>query len=345
MNANTRIQLLRSLASDVHQVHLTVPEVREIDNYLVKDWGIDLVTKPNEIWMDELLQPLEPSVRSRYDGLLRQVRSALETGNHAADLVREFFDIQAQDLLAGRAQSSRRSVILDSIAEVLFLVRKLEIQGPILDLGCYVGYLPIFLAGKCPNEVVGVDLSPESIKYAQSRSASLVNADFQCLDYMSTRMEQRFELIVSIDSIDPRVSDMRKALSWIADHLLFGGVAFIICDFQQLNEAALSRYINTASLGFGLADRVGGWLCQSWQYRFGSALVLLKGGSKPLPKRAFDWTDYPFAEYASMTGAPRREQTQAYFRAKLADPELAKRRLIREALADYHPELMMATMG
>ncbi len=89
-----------------------------------------------------------------------------------------------------RASSRRRD-------EVLNALKALELPNPtILEVGCATGWLSSLLA--CHGRVTATDLADESIRKASERYRGIrfVAGDFLTLDF-----EQKFEVIVCVDSI------------------------------------------------------------------------------------------------------------------------------------------------
>lgn len=75
--------------------------------------------------------------------------------------------------------------------------------GDILDVGCGVGYGTQILAtgGKFRQPVVGIDLAPEAIEYAQNRYSG-PGVRFQVKDAMSLGKHTEFDAIVALEIIE-----------------------------------------------------------------------------------------------------------------------------------------------
>lgn len=94
------------------------------------------------------------------------------------------------------------------------LIEKLDLMGfeRVLDLGCGDGKITAEIAGKVKNgAVVGVDLSPDMIRYASSRfpSSTCPNLAFIRADARHLPFKESFDIIFS-----------NAALHWIRDHEL-----------------------------------------------------------------------------------------------------------------------------
>ncbi|NUS44566.1 MAG: class I SAM-dependent methyltransferase [Mycobacteriaceae bacterium] len=80
--------------------------------------------------------------------------------------------------------------------EIVELARSGEISGSVLDVGCGAGEHTILLAD-AGHDVVGVDLSPSAIAYAQANAERRgVAARFEVADALHLPGEQRFDTIV-----------------------------------------------------------------------------------------------------------------------------------------------------
>ncbi len=86
---------------------------------------------------------------------------------------------------------------------------KLEGKESILDMGCGDGRITAHLAGLVPNgSVLGLDLSPEMIRFAAGKYADHPNLSFQVGDASEMHFAEQFDLVVSF-----------ACLHWIKDHL------------------------------------------------------------------------------------------------------------------------------
>jgi trans-aconitate 2-methyltransferase len=91
------------------------------------------------------------------------------------------------------------------------LIAGLKLDGDerILDIGCGDGRITAHLAGLVPNgSVLGIDLSPEMIRFAAGKYADNPNLFFQVSDASDLHFPEEFDLIVSF-----------ACLHWIKDHL------------------------------------------------------------------------------------------------------------------------------
>jgi SAM-dependent methyltransferase len=94
--------------------------------------------------------------------------------------------------------------------------------GRVLDLACGVGYGTQLLAERSGNPVVGADLSPDAIAYAQRRYAG-ANVDFRVDDAMRFDDAAGFAAIVSLETVE-HLPDPQGFLAHAAALLHPGGV-------------------------------------------------------------------------------------------------------------------------
>lgn len=99
-------------------------------------------------------------------------------------------------------------------------------RARILDLACGTGTLAIELAHS-GHFVHGLDISPEMIDIAQSKSSRLLNVSFEVADMTRFQVEGKFDLVsCTFDSINylMRTSDLRAMLSRVARSLNHAGL-------------------------------------------------------------------------------------------------------------------------
>jgi len=91
------------------------------------------------------------------------------------------------------------------------IIAGLELNGEerILDIGCGDGRITARLAGLVPNgAVLGIDLSPEMVRFAAGKYASRPNLSFQVGNASELHFNEQFDLVVSF-----------ACLHWVEDHL------------------------------------------------------------------------------------------------------------------------------
>ena len=91
------------------------------------------------------------------------------------------------------------------------LIAGLKLDGDerILDIGCGDGRITAHLAGLVPNgSVLGIDLSPEMIRFAAGKYADHPNLSFRVGDASQLHFAEEFDLVVSF-----------ACLHWVKDHL------------------------------------------------------------------------------------------------------------------------------
>lgn len=76
-------------------------------------------------------------------------------------------------------------------------------RGRLLDIACGVGYGTRLLAQRCPglSEAVGVDCSPEAIRYARARYGS-ERVRFRVADALGFTDPEGYEAIVSLETVE-----------------------------------------------------------------------------------------------------------------------------------------------
>jgi ubiquinone/menaquinone biosynthesis C-methylase UbiE len=91
-------------------------------------------------------------------------------------------------------------------------------RARILDIACGTGALAIELA-KIGHQVHGIDISPQMIEKAQSKSLGLSNVTFQVMDMRNLALEGKFDLCTcTFDSINYllEIDDLKETFNRIA---------------------------------------------------------------------------------------------------------------------------------
>ena len=103
------------------------------------------------------------------------------------------------------------------IVEKLLTERGIK-KARILDLACGTGVLAIMLARK-GHTVTGIDISPEMVRMAQSKSAGMSRVSFEAVDMVDYESDRKYDLVLcTFDSINYvlAVKDLRRMLKNIA---------------------------------------------------------------------------------------------------------------------------------
>lgn len=323
MTAQERLAALSSLSQDRLSIALPLAEVHELSQYLQEQWGIFQPHDTLEEWHQWLWDNTDHAkVTSKYFDMVKERFDLEERCKDIPPMLdQQFYDLIADDTLVGVTHSTRRAYILDSAALATALMRVAGITGTMLDLGCHIGYQTVWMAHKHSNRVVGVDYSKKAIEYAQARAKGMTSLEYRHLDFTASAMDERFEMIWSVDAIANDDRCRRLAIAWIGQHLVDGGVALLVDRLYRWNCDSLRSWLKSAELGFALSDYVGGWLGAGDDFGKEDALVLVKGAEAALPKPPSVWVSQwvEFAGYANNQGPPSEEKTQAYLRAKLKE--------------------------
>jgi ubiquinone/menaquinone biosynthesis C-methylase UbiE len=114
-----------------------------------------------------------------------------------------------------------------------------------LEIGCGTGSFARRLA-KCCRRVVALDLSPEMIRVARSRSSQFDNLEFHLADAMTWDFpESRFDYVCSIATLHHL--QQRELLVKMKDALKPGGV-LVVLDLVESNSLA-ERILDVIALG------------------------------------------------------------------------------------------------
>jgi SAM-dependent methyltransferase len=148
------------------------------------------------------------SARQRYDRLDER-RAAFVTTAHYYDRIYSFKDYAGE------------------VSELLSIIdRDLHTGGRrLLDVACGTGLHLQYL--KAHFEAEGLDVSPELLEIARERNPELT---FHCDDMRSFSLDARYDVITCLFSsigYMTTLSDLRRAIARMADHLVPGGILFV----------------------------------------------------------------------------------------------------------------------
>jgi SAM-dependent methyltransferase len=100
-----------------------------------------------------------------------------------------------------------------------------------LEIGCGTGAFSRALAERA-QQVIALDLSPEMVRIAQSRSPHIPNLDFQLADVMSRQLPaEQFDCIASLATLHH--VPLRSALLKLKVSLRTGGILMVLDLFQR----------------------------------------------------------------------------------------------------------------
>ena len=205
-------------------------------------------------------------------------------------------------------------MILDAGCLLVHLVRQLQIAGPVLDIGCHIGYHAALLAAETGLKVHGVDLSTQAIAAAAKYAASQAGLRFTTAPLDGTTLPDDHELVYAVRSL-PLTPE---TASIVARLLRPGGVAVFFPSEPPDADPASIKEISSTGLGFAFCDVVGGWEGPGRSFDAGIAIAFVKDGDRQMPAdidtQAQDTWNHHFKDFANSPSTPSDQKTQAYSR-------------------------------
>ena len=316
MTPQDRADACQMLAADKRRLGLPIDEVRRIAAVLAEKWGITMPL-PMEDWGDRLTEFAGTELAAEYWELHEE--QALRYASDAPvplKLETAFYDILADERISGHVHSQKRTEILDAGCLLVRLVRELSIAGPILDVGCHIGYHADILARETSATVRGIDLSAKAIEVAQPKTRGCPRLLFAAGGLDQHAHAEAYEFIYAVRSVELDKASARQ----ISHALKPGGVAAILTKGEPDSSQRARRAIRAARLGWGFSDVVGGWVGDGRGYEANPVLVLIKDGSQLIPADFVEqaksvWDKY-FKDYANAAETPWEEKTQAHSRGQ-----------------------------
>jgi 2-polyprenyl-3-methyl-5-hydroxy-6-metoxy-1,4-benzoquinol methylase len=295
--------------------------VSELSDWLEDRYGIvyvDSMEHWNRLFTDSSLTEEE----KHHFGEVYETRAeAVATGCCTQEMDTEFFDLIARDPLSGLVHTWKRSLILDGAAFLTTVLEATKNEGPILDVGCNVGYHASWIARRLRLPVVGIDTSREAIDYAIEKAEGNELCDFRHGDVTALTENEHFDCIYSSDALSRETGEFVEQVDALAQKLKTGGLLIFLDDEMEsllLNDefAALA---DRHALGYCLTDITGGFSPEEVGWESKQCVVFLKGVRQQVPHDLVEQatSTWPvFASYANTPDIPCSEKTQAFFRAK-----------------------------
>jgi SAM-dependent methyltransferase len=318
--SETRFRRLQEVCQDRFELGLPLERVYELDRYLRAQWGIVPPPTPSDWWAG-LESTVGSELASKYRFLHDRRAGYLARGKAIpTDLETRFYDLIAEQPLAGYVQTQKRPYILDAAALLDSIIIYVGLEGGVLDFGCHVGYHAQWLATRHPDlRVRGVDRSREAIKVAQAKGSEVSNLSFSHLRFDQVR-EGTYDLVFASDSLDfSRCKQAENLLHELSSSLNDGGILVLFGYYAGDPCSLLAKNFHACSLGYALADVTGGWLDRERGFEATAVLILVKGIESRLPEdfSAQCQSAWPsFREYANTPGVSWDDKTQAYHRAR-----------------------------
>jgi ubiquinone biosynthesis O-methyltransferase len=108
-----------------------------------------------------------------------------------------------------------------------FIDRYLRPGMEVLDIGCGVGIISLYIANK-GNEVLGIDISEKAINAAKksAKILGLKNASFKAIDFLDADFQERFDFIICCEVLEHLIDD-KLAIRKIHNLLKANGTLFL----------------------------------------------------------------------------------------------------------------------
>jgi len=304
------------LRKEKHEIGLPLAEVREVDDYLDREWDIKHVTP--ESWQERLFA-LPHALQSEFIGVLDQ-RSELSFNEQVipAELEKRFYDLMSNHSINGLMHSQKHVFILGGLVWVTAVIKRLGIHGTLLDIGCHTGYQTRWYAEKLGLRVTGADFSCGAIRNAKRYSAEIPNLDFHEWDINTPcPLEEKFDVVVCSDVItESRVSV--PLLEIVSTCLKDNGIFMCLGNMTSIgNASSLQQEARDHGFQYGIADVIGGNTGAEWDSR--PAILFTKAPKTAIPDdilrvSSTGWDEAGFPIYAN-SHSIEKEKSIAYFRA------------------------------
>nr|WP_246755634.1 class I SAM-dependent methyltransferase [Bradyrhizobium sp. CCBAU 53338] len=296
-----------------------VETVRSIDGILRDQWLLDF--QP-DVGLISVKFPDTEGLLQRYDEA--HARAAQKAGPGGDVDERELFRLLAHPGLFAFAASARRHYILDGVALAIGVLRRFQLAGPVLDVGCHIGASTNVLGKLTSSRIVGLDPVGAAIDSARKMSSGLPNVEF-VRAMLPWKSETHFDLVFCQDVLHHVPQTSHPKLIASLGELVREGGFLLLSAIDVIDPAWLERNRTTfqqARLGYFDCDVLGGYGGNPATFLGATAVLLRKGDNTPIPDdlasiSTREW-DAHFKDYANDPKTPAREKTQAFERATRA---------------------------
>jgi hypothetical protein len=311
MNSRAREDLLQKISADKNALGIPVEELDRIAQNLLDRWGVEFIETPLYL-TDYVVNIASSSASASYlKAAAQAVKDVSRGGSEAA-----VYDCMCDPELLGIVTSSRRAFLIDGIAITAALYKALDLNGPILDVGCHAGIACDLLESMLDCGITVIDPLANAIMAARERASPEIDFYVEGIPWETDR---RFDLVLSIDSMPYDIGSRAHFLRGVSHVLNDGGIAVIVSQgWFDGGIQLLRRQLAQSNLGFGFADVVGGYTSMPTSFQAEGCLVLLKGGKTIVPSKLrtameSDWQS--FSVYANLSSTEMSKKTQAFKRA------------------------------
>lgn len=318
INLDERHSILEGIQASPYRLRVQRSIVNELDAFLTDTYGIS-----DPMTTEALYGSLGSASVADKDA--RRLLRAMEHRNEAHRERRDvkaadarFYELMAVMPYAGWIHSQKRVYILDAAAALTAVCQRLSITGPVLDVGCHLGYHATWLATHLGLSVTGIDIAKRPIALATTLAAKHAgDVTFANADWSNFTSGNQYELVFSIDGPFWFSKQDDKVARFFSQHLMDGGLFVVVGEdgppFDVI-AATAERY----GLRLVLSDVIGGWTGSKFEGL--PLLVFLKAENKFAASPSIDHFDGPwdsrFIAYSNHSKTPWREKTQAYFRSQ-----------------------------
>ena len=179
------------------------------DAHLNEKWDVSF-KKTNDLLVDLLLK--DPKL-SKYASIFE--REFEKNVSRGRDESTEFYDKLADLNILGLTTSTRRHLLIDSLAITYSILNDQKITGPILDLGCHVGIFSDTLSSSVVNKIHGVDRSAKAITLAKniiSNPSLTFSTQFD-----RAKMVDFFSFTIAISVLSRNFKEAKDTIKLISD--------------------------------------------------------------------------------------------------------------------------------
>ena len=229
----------------------------------------------------------------------------------------KFYDLICNDPLLGLVHSTKFPLIFDAIAYISALLKLVEFDGDVLDIGCHAGYQTLWIAQELQCISRGIDTSRPAIQYARLRGKKLgltpQMATFDKVVFGKDQIRDKASLVLAVDLPMDLPDLFHHGASVLSANGLFVYMGY---NTKGFDYSELRNAISSAGLTLEINDVVGGW--DGFKFESSQVLVLRHGAdprvsNDPGQESASLW-DSGFKDYSNTPGRPTEEKTVSQYR-------------------------------
>lgn len=270
-------------------------------------------------WSNDFDKLVPPAVAREYLKSCERAQKAFaqtEFGEIPYEIEESQINFQAQQPLFGLEFSKKWSYILDAMAQLRFWARKLGLQGPVLEMGGFNGYMGWWMARKLRLSVLSIDRNKVAVNSSKKLLPPNPTFKIECCAVENLKPAgPLFEFAFAIDAFPLHPEKFKAWFAKACQLVAEGGHFLIIGNLPNiLSKEEVNPLLQANHMSFVSSDLTGGFHFVDGDFHSKKVLLLRKGPGPGFEGewKSTDWT--AFAQYCNSGEHEAGYMNQTLFR-------------------------------